>query len=74
LEERKMAAFYTLMRGATFPRVPVILIPRATARHGHHRTPVATALRGAIAQVLVGLWSVLAFGFFLLVLGGFFAR
>jgi hypothetical protein len=69
-----MAAFYTLTRGATFPRAPAILIPRATARHGVHRTAVATAIRGAIGQVLVCLWSVLALGFLLLVLAGFFAR
>jgi hypothetical protein len=69
-----MAAFYTLTRGATFARTPAIPIPRATARRGLHRTRVATAIRGAIGQVLVCVWSVLALGFLLLVLAGFFAR
>jgi len=67
-----MAAFYTFARGATLPRAPVILV--APARRGVHRRAVASAIRGAIACVLVCLWSVLALGFLLLVLGGFFAR
>jgi formate/nitrite transporter FocA (FNT family) len=74
MEERKMAAFYTLARGATFPRAATTLVPRATARHQVHRTPVATAIRGAIGQVMVCVWSLLALGLLLLVLAGFFAR
>ena len=69
-----MAAFYTLTRGATFARVPAVFLPRATARRAVHGTPVATAIRGAIGQVLVCMWSVLALGLLLLVLAGFFAR
>jgi hypothetical protein len=69
-----MAAFYTLTRGADFPRASTTHIPRATARHRVHRTPVATAIRGAIGQVLVCLWSVLALGLLVLLLAGFFAR
>ena len=68
-----MAALYTLARDATFPGASAVLIPRATGHPGAHRTGVATAIRGAIGQVLVGLWSVLALGSFLLVLAGFFA-
>ena len=70
-----MAAFLLAPgRGTFFPRDPAILVPRANARHGVHRTPVATAIRGAIVQLLVCVWSVVALGFFLLVLAGFFAR
>jgi hypothetical protein len=69
-----MAAPYTLARDATFRGASAVLIPRASGRPGAHRTGVATAMRGAIAQTLVGLWSVLALGSFSLVLAGFFAR
>jgi len=69
-----MAALHTLARGTGFSRASPNLLPGATARHGAHRTGVATAIGGAIAQVLVGLWSVLALGFLVLVLAGFFAR
>ena len=70
-----MAAFvFAPARGTFFPRDRAIRIPRATARHAVHRTSVASAIRGATGQLLVGLWSVLAVGFLLLVLAGFFAR
>ena len=66
-----MAAFYTLMRGATLPRASALLIARVSAPRGRHRNSIATPIRGAIAQMLLGLWSVLAVAFLLLVLGGF---
>lgn len=69
-----MAAFYTLTRGAAFPRAATIHTPRATARHRAHRTTLATAIRGAIGQLLACVWSLLALGSLLLVLAGFFAR
>jgi hypothetical protein len=70
-----MAAFLVApARGTFFPRNPPILVPRAAARQAVHRTSFATAIRGAIGQVLVCVWSVLALGFLLVVLAGFFAR
>lgn len=68
-----MAALYNLPQGIFSPGTSAVSAPRITRRRAFHRGTIVGYPWGAVTQVLVLLWSVVALGFLLLTVAGFLA-